>query len=63
MIAPATEPPRIFCIRHGETVWSLLRKHTGPASLGVLSYDPDHPEVPVLARWNLAATPDEFRAS
>jgi broad specificity phosphatase PhoE len=37
MIEPATEPPRIFCIRHGETVWSLLRKHTGPASLGVLS--------------------------
>ena len=26
----------------------------GPASIGVLSYDPDHPEVPVIALWNVA---------
>ena len=27
----------------------------GPASLSVLSYDPDHPQVPVIALWNAAA--------
>ena len=26
----------------------------GPASLGLLSYDIDHPEVPVIALWNAA---------
>jgi probable phosphoglycerate mutase len=26
----------------------------GPASISVLSYDPDHPETPVLALWNVA---------
>jgi broad specificity phosphatase PhoE len=32
----------------------------GPASISVLSFDPDHPEVPVLALWN-AAPPCEPR--
>ena len=27
----------------------------GPASMSVLSCDPDHPEVPVIAHWNVAA--------
>lgn len=27
----------------------------GPASLSVLSYDLDHPEIPVIALWNAAA--------
>jgi probable phosphoglycerate mutase len=26
----------------------------GPASMGVLSWDPDHPKVPVVALWNAA---------
>jgi probable phosphoglycerate mutase len=26
----------------------------GPASISVLSFDPDHPEVPVIALWNVA---------
>lgn len=34
----------------------------GPASLSVLSYDPDHPEVPVIARWNMAAAWDSQSA-
>jgi probable phosphoglycerate mutase len=26
----------------------------GPASMGVLSWDRDHPEIPVVALWNAA---------
>jgi probable phosphoglycerate mutase len=29
----------------------------GPASMSVLSSDPDHPEVPVIALWNAVAGP------
>jgi probable phosphoglycerate mutase len=35
----------------------------GPASLSVFSYDPDHPEVAVLARWNMPASWDAQSAS
>jgi hypothetical protein len=30
------------------TNWRLL----GKASLSILSYDPDHPNVPIIALWN-----------
>ena len=31
----------------------------GPASMSVLSSDPDHPEVPVIAHWNAVAGPGQ----
>jgi probable phosphoglycerate mutase len=30
----------------------------GPTSMSVLSWDGDHPEIPVFALWNAASGPD-----
>lgn len=35
----------------------------GTASLGILSQDPGHPEVPVIALWNAACTPRRVRTN
>ena len=52
---------------HGEFVCVLAARWIGlpvveaqhflldPASLGILSYNPGHPEVPVIALWNAAS--------
>jgi len=53
--------PRLFLARHADTAWSDAHRHTGrtgrifycrPASVGVLGFEHDSWDEPVVQLWN-----------
>ena len=59
--------PRLFLARHGDTASTDSRQHTGrtraffcrPASVGVLGFEQDRRDEPIIRLWNYVSEPRE----